>query len=182
MTPARYVALCAALNLGETRIAEMTGYSRGAVKNWGRRNSVWPPFAAWLEQVAPEVLQVLARHPPPNRMRGEAPASAELAIAEALRSLPPPLQEPREVRQAAIAAERAARQGEVRADALDHAGARMMPLPEALQGTPRQASPAPAAPIVVPLPPEAPAGPPAMCGRCGRFYRTPTCQACEGAG
>lgn len=139
MTPARFVALCSVLNLGETRVAEMTGYSRGAVKNWGRgHNAVWPPFAAWLERVAPLVQEVLARHPPPNRNRPEAPASAEVDIAEALRSLPPPLQEPREVRQAAIAAERAARQ-EVRPDALDHAGARLAPVlqvPEAAEVAP----------------------------------------------
>jgi hypothetical protein len=111
MTPARLAALTALLNLNEPDICRITGYSRGAVRNWSAgRARVWPPFAAWLESVAPQVQRVMAKHPPPNRNRPEvAPASAEV-VAEALRNLPPPLREPREVRRAAIAAERAARQ------------------------------------------------------------------------
>lgn len=193
MTPARFAALCAVLNLGETRVAEMTGYSRGAVKNWGRGNKVWPPFAAWLERVAPQVQAILAADPPPNRLR---PETQQQPSAEALAAaLPPPLQEPREVRRAAIAAERALRRAEVYFPPMREMVGRatepekpavlstVPPLveharPDGLTPAQRQVTLAETGPGTIE---PAPAGPPAMCSRCGRLYRTPTCTNCEGA-
>jgi len=180
MTPARFAALCSVLNLGETRIAEATGYTRGAVKNWGRgRSQVWPPLAVWLEAVAPQVQRILERHPMPNRLRPEAPAPAPAALAEVLRSLPPPLVEPREVRRAAIAAERAARQVAEPPAMVDHARPDRL-TPAQREPPPRQAPEPP--PMVDHVRPgmAPPAGPPVYCGRCGRTFRTARC-VCEAA-
>lgn len=154
MTPARLASLCAVLNLNETDVSRITGYTRGAVRNWtSGKSAVWPPFAAWLETVAPPVQAILAKHPAPNRHRPEVPRVVPNLVAEVLRSLPPPGAEPREVRQAAIAAERAARQpAEVRPDAVDYASARLAPV----------------------------LGPETYCGRCGRTFRTARC-VCEAA-
>jgi hypothetical protein len=212
MSPFRFCTLCAALNLGETDVARATGFARGTVRRWFAGTAApWQPFAEWLEAVGPRVQRVLAEHPTPNRHRlaepqprarqpapprqppqpaqqppQVQPAAPAGAFAETLAAIlsAPRLAETREERRAAIAAERARRQPE--------AAVLMVPLPERLQGTPRQASPASAEAVVLPRPPEAPRAtepenrpdltttPPAMCARCGRFYRTPTCTACEG--
>jgi transcriptional regulator with XRE-family HTH domain len=109
VTSARLTALCATLNLGETDIANLTGYSRGAVRKWlAGQGKPWPPFVEWLEAVAPRVARIHRAHPPPHRHRSpERPTLPPEAVAAALRM--PRRAETRAERQAAIAAAREAR-------------------------------------------------------------------------